>query len=477
MKNTYKNRRTRSKKKNNNTKKYHKKGGNEKSSSLTKSNKIDLTKYKHLETLFKKSIICGETNECLNFGINKRFDFLLFSSLKDNLQYVNEVSIINEGDNGVVYLVKFVKSVKDTYINITFNTILKKSIDKYSDNLVYEYIVGKHFINVFADYYPNLLLTYDVFHVLNNNINNENISTSLESINNESIKEMVKYSCVKPDSISILIQYFENCDTIYIFLMKNRKNKEKMKEIWSLWIPIILYQIYFLLSDMANIFTHYDLHSKNVMLYKLPEGKYIIMNYIDKNGKIITTFKTIYIPKIIDYGRCFFYGNEHFNSKKLNDEILCKVDECNKSLQRELCGNKSGYNFFEYDQELKAFPEEHYISAPLRNKSHDLRFANQFKISYNKMFNNNNTELLDLLNDIHYEEIFGTPEVLDNNTNKIKNVEDMRVDLEDRILNKDNFKNNIEIYFTENSDNYTCIGTHNIYEHYSKKMEFIPECV
>jgi len=225
---------------------------------------------------------------------------------------------------------------------------------------------------------------------------------------------------------------------------------------------------------MADIFTHYDLHSKNILLYELPEGKYIQMNYIDKNGKLVTSFKTIYIPKIIDYGRSFFYANKKLNSKILYDEILCKVKPCNKRELNEKCGNESGYSFFEFDKDLKPLEEEHYISAPIRNKSHDLRLAFIFK-EYIKMFNVKVPVMKKLLDDILYKEPYGTPEVLENYTRLIKNVEHMKLELERRILHQEYFKNNLENYFTQRSENYTCIGTLNIYEKITHKMEFIPE--
>ena len=207
-----------------------------------------MSKYKHLENVFKKSIICGETNECLNFGINKRLDFLLFNSIKENLQYITDVSKLNEGSNGDVYAVKFVKTFENKNIDLTFNTILKTSKYRYADNLVYEYIVGKKFINVFSEYYPNFLLTYDLFDISKNKINKENISTSLEPIDDTTIKEIVKYSCVKPESMSILIQHFENCDTIH-----EPKKREHMKKstpnviicyCFSITIYIYIYILY-----------------------------------------------------------------------------------------------------------------------------------------------------------------------------------------------------------------------------------------
>jgi len=158
--------------------------------------------------------------------------------------------------------------------------------------------------------------------------------------------------------------------------------------------------------------------------------------------------------------------------------MLCKFKNCNKKSLNERCGNESGYNYFSYDEDLKALEDEFYISVPLRNKSHDLRLAYIFKKHYsNKMFDNDNLDLQDLLDDIYYEDEYGTPEVAENYGSRIKNVEDMRLELEARILDRDDFKNKLESYFTENSDKYTCLGTLNMCEYFIRKMSFIPSCL
>jgi hypothetical protein len=96
---------------------------------ITPRPQIQKSKYTNIENLFKKSLICGQSNECLNFGINKRMDFLLFSSLKENKQYLKKEKKLSEGANGEVYLITFSKPFqeKNEIVELTFNTILKVS--------------------------------------------------------------------------------------------------------------------------------------------------------------------------------------------------------------------------------------------------------------------------------------------------------------------------------------------------------------
>ena len=46
----------------------------------------------------------------------------------------------------------------------------------------------------------------------------------------------------------------------------------------------ILFQIYSVLSVLQYEFTHYDLHPKNVLLYKVSNDGYITMNYTNFNN-------------------------------------------------------------------------------------------------------------------------------------------------------------------------------------------------
>jgi len=119
------------------------------------------------------------------------------------------------------------------------------------------------------------------------------------------------------------------------------------------YVYFILYQA---LASMSKIYTHYDLHRDNVLLFKPFPTKTIQYVYHGKDGMI--QFKCPYIPKIIDYGRCFF-DNGGLNSKIIYDKI-CSIKECGK------CGQDYGFS-------LMSPTPWNTISVQRKNESHDLR--------------------------------------------------------------------------------------------------------
>ena len=104
----------------------------------------------------------------------------------------------------------------------------------------------------------------------------------------------------------------------------------------------IFLQIFIPLGKLAHRFTHNDLHHNNVLLYTIPNNKYIILKYVFDNGQPAIEIKTRYIVKIIDYGRAYFYttstdSSAHFFNQ-LSDEpgIQCKTNK-----------NNNGYKWFQ----------------------------------------------------------------------------------------------------------------------------------
>jgi hypothetical protein len=211
------------------------------------------------------------------------------------------------------------------------------------------------------------------------------------------ISKYIKQSCLDPSSIVILTQFVKG-KSFYDLL------QTKLKNIYFNKVEIlnILLQVYIPLSRLSTSFTHYDLHTANVMIIELPKNKYISLNYtlMDSTQVII---KTQYIAKIIDYGRA--YTNQ---SIKFYNQIL-KTPECYETIGRK------GYNFFEKPIEINA-----YISQYTKNESHDLRFAKNLS----KMIKIP-TQLNDVLKLIYYEDKYGTPENLKINSN-INNINQLR---------------------------------------------------
>jgi hypothetical protein len=107
------------------------------------------------------------------------------------------------------------------------------------------------------------------------------------------------------------------------------------------------------LSSLSKVFTHYDLHANNVLVYEPVNGSYIEYHYHIGSEEII--FKSRYIAKIIDYGRCYF--NPGFNP----------------TLYTECVNNPSS---------LESFAIDNPYNSAKRNMSHDLRLINFIKTNF-----------------------------------------------------------------------------------------------
>jgi hypothetical protein len=115
------------------------------------------------------------------------------------------------------------------------------------------------------------------------------------------------------------------------------------------------------LSHIAEFFTHYDLHKNNVLVYEPVPGSHIEYHYHLNGDEVI--FKSPYIAKIIDYGRCFFNikgEKSGLGNGKNMYKLIC--DLCTD------CGYRKGYAYLE-----KPAPNGSYISGQANNQSHDLR--------------------------------------------------------------------------------------------------------
>lgn len=221
------------------------------------------------------------------------------------------------------YAINYKKIGETTYnsklLEINYNrndctacSILKFNTSSSKDNLLYEYYVGINYINNYLSIFPCFVETYSQLYIFNNY---QEISQSVpdygydlvalddvrknmfgETFNTneiiDPIENFTNNACLyaKNLNIGIMLQYYENFMSLY--------SNQNIPDI-----PNILMQIYFPLNVLKDEFTHYDLHSENVGIYKLYDGKkYITMTYHFDDGTIIS-FPTEYISKIIDYGR------------------------------------------------------------------------------------------------------------------------------------------------------------------------------
>jgi hypothetical protein len=187
----------------------------------------------------------------------------------------------------------------------------------------------------------------------------------------------------------------------------------------------ILYQVYAPLSMLCDVFTHYDLHAGNVMLYSLG-NRYIKYHYHYPDYNVI--FNSQYIVKIIDYGNCFFKDEGGYNPEDVYKD-LCerKGHDCRD------CGIRRGFKTLHPDK-------NRYGSAQVRNMSYDLRLLESIR-HYNTFNKELNKDLTKLIFSTVYEDFDGTTEITSENSKEICNVNDARRHME-KVMKKMFFKKN-----------------------------------
>ena len=300
-------------------------------------------------------MICSKSGECLAFG--KKIDEIntLFKGFTGFEYTVDPVTPIgNISANG------FVKELTYKRNGYQANAILKSSQHKSADNLVYEYIVGVKFINRIIKQYPCFVQTYGLYfydtldHWKDMQVNRP---LSKAVLNHLLLQNQIDYpkTCTHSETASILIQHISSAKSIGNFLLVN--NYTSVIQYDLIYMLFIIYQA---LSSISKTFTHYDLHSDNILLYEPEKGKYIKYIYHLKGGEIIT-FLSPYIPKIIDYGRSYF-NNGNTNSTTIYNKI-CTTPQCG------ICGQDVGFGWFDPIS-------EYFISSSKKNESHDLRICN-----------------------------------------------------------------------------------------------------
>jgi hypothetical protein len=411
--------------------------------------------------LFLKSI-CSDAGVCISFGkenkkIKEHFHgFIDVKYIKSPIKRIG-----NPSQNG------FVNEI--TYENNGYvaNAILKSSANESSDNLMFEYLVGQY-INKKSRAFPCFVETYgwflyenpDIWTTMKNNktISNTSILKTLQ-IQPAHIRSptSMEIACTNSKYISILIQHIKEAMSLQSML----DNEDFVNND----LLYVLYQIYMPLATLANNFNHYDLHRENVLIYKPIKGKYIDYCYV-LNDSTEIKFKSPYIAKMIDYGRCFFKDDEstnpYTNSSMAIYETICKIKKCEPN-----CGQDVGFGNVSPEDFPGSF---YYISSSKRNMSHDLRLLHELK-KYNNIKN-------PVTNKVDYgvgiktrdEKHYGTIENVDSGLpKKIVNVIDAHAAIKKEILSKRHMKNNQEVYAGMES-----VGALTIYQD-GRDMVFLPK--
>jgi hypothetical protein len=427
--------------------------------------------------------ICPDSGYCLGFGKETKNISDYFGGFT-SLEYLTDISFLSGGKSGAIDVFKMARG------KYHVSTIFKTTKNASSDNAFLEAYIGYNYINKQAKFFPCFVETYSVYkfnndfqgkHTMNNLWSNDGIDIirsraqadnsmlgnyllkSMHSIDIPSendvaeISKYIKKSCTTPELNAILIQTIDGIPLQHM--------------LDDISIPVfieILFQIYAPLAALDGEFMQYDLHPSNVLIYTIPDDKYVTVNYHDKDGNITAVMHTQYIAKIIDYGHCYTPLNAQYN-KIVHATRLCYKET----------GDIIDSGHVWHDPILHG--NNHYISMIVPNKSHDLRLVKQI-IEYNR------PDLKNIFN-IRYKEIFGTPpldsmEDDDKNTENTENTENTRKSTRTvpTIRNvMDMYKyllvllhNNNESYRQPSVSSDKQTGTLNIYLSRNKEMEYIP---
>lgn len=301
--------------------------------------------------------ICSDSGMCIAFGIENRriADFFNFPSLNYVVSPIT--SLGQPSSNG------FVKKLHYQHEGYTANAVLKSSMSVDSDNLFYEYFVGLK-INEWIPYFPCFIETYSLYMYLDPDeyklvrdrprISDADLKKAILLISTaQTAHPFYDYSmiCEYSKYMALLIQYISGASTLYDVSEKGFLSHSQLMAIYA--------QVYFPLGALSDKFAHNDLHSDNVMLYSPAAGYFIHFHYHFADGTVVE-FKSYYVAKLIDYGRCYIP-----QSREVYEE-LCKTRKCNSG--GEKCGENHGFAFME-----PLNPKNWYISSTELNPSHDLR--------------------------------------------------------------------------------------------------------
>ena len=310
---------------------------------------------------------------------------------------------------------------------------MKCALSESADNLFYEFLVGKYFINKYTKKLPCFVETYDLYefkdkysHEVAHKVPNlaagelkiRRIETNYEFYLDD-LDGDLEQSCLINKRLCILIQHFNNVWPLYEW--------HHHYETFKSDICSSLYQVYYALTMLKDKFTHYDLHSSNILLYK-PFGKqkYIRMRYHYVDGKPTVEFKTEYVVKIIDYGRSFVNING-VTTNEIMDKV-CKLKSCEPR-----CGDNVGYGIIQGSKVKESNLSAIGLNPTKLNNSHDLRFVKE-------TFSGNLWNSILPPNMIHkisvtYEHKVATPHAIGNGSiGDIKSVVDMHQYLAEHVM-------------------------------------------
>jgi len=258
----------------------------------------------------------------------------------------------------------------------------------------------------------------------------EELKSHLQYLNKVNLSNpSLELGCIH--SLGLLLEHIQP----YITLDTVIEHNEKYPQFFKMDIITILYQLYFTLFFLSKKFTHYDLHLGNVLLYKPSKNGYINFIYHHQNNEV-TSFKSQYVVKIIDYGRCFFQ-DENISSYSIYKK-LCEIKKCDPD-----CGDNYGFGWLNSESTASNY----FVNSQKINVSHDLRYLYELNRKLKKYgITNIDPSLKKILSSVLYgvdilkekNKRFGTKEINESNQSeyeklyphKIKNVMEAKEEIQ-----------------------------------------------
>jgi len=327
--------------------------------------------YKHLLKIFN-NVSLIEISELITMeyylnmqDIHKSNNFLekykIYEAYKSLNKKIYELydNIVNNGIEGK----KLIMYYRDAIQGKTINCLIKmQDRSKYSDNVYYEFYIGREFINNLANIYPCFIKTYNILSVSKGiskvirgnedglKVNAHDVTRVEQSmkiynpmdINDRKTQiELWSKSCTHDKEMisGLQIEYVGNSLTLNQYLTNNYNAPKIIKQFYNVKnnpniLFSILYQIYYVLFELTGKFNHNDLNYGNVLLEMSEEwGAYYEFNYY--LGEELIRFYCPFKVKIVDYGHSYFKSKNNSTDKIMLDYI-CSLTKC---------GNKCGENY------------------------------------------------------------------------------------------------------------------------------------
>jgi hypothetical protein len=288
---------------------------------------------------------------------------------------------LSQGENGTTYLVTFLA------YDVIVPAVLKKSTEIDNDNLMYEYRVGLY-LNPFCSKFPCFVYTYGLYTNLTLPETQEysavpDFKQSDIEIQNYSMRTACDKT-VGVNNLCLLTQYVQKSEPLskhfeYLNQFTLAEDDTNMsKKTYDLWC--ILFQIYYTLGELYPEFEHNDLNANNVLVKELNvEIKFTFLS--EKSTPVV--FKSKYLAKIIDYGRC------NYSNSVMDIKEVCEAPNCSKRVIQKkgeypisLCGEKEGFKFINFS----VLPDRRQEEIIANNYKPDSFLLNEISLLYPKTF-------------------------------------------------------------------------------------------